>query len=42
MKNIHTPLIFDSSDGQELRINTISTYLKKKFGGKIVKLSLDG
>lgn len=37
-----TPLIFDSSDGQQLRIHTISTYLKEKFGCKIVKLSLDG
>lgn len=37
-----TPMIFDTSDGQELRINTINTWLKKKFGHKIVKLSLDG
>ena len=36
------PLIFDKSDGQELRINMISPYLKKHFGGKVVKLSLDG
>ena len=36
------PLIFDTSDGQELRINMINTYLKKEFGGKVVKLSLDG
>ena len=36
------PLIFDRSDGQELRINMISPYLKKAFGGKVVKLSLDG
>ena len=36
------PLIFDTSDGQELRINTINTYLKKRFGKKVVKLSLDG
>lgn len=42
MKNKTTPLIFDKRDGQELRINTINTYLKKKFGTKIVKLSLDG
>lgn len=35
-------MIFDTSDGQELRINTISTYLKNRFGRKIVKLSLDG
>ena len=33
-----TPMIFDTSDGQELRINTINTWLKKKFGHKIVKL----
>lgn len=37
-----TPLIFDSRDGQQLRINTINTYLKNKFGKKTVKLSLDG
>lgn len=36
------PLIFDTSDGQQLRINTINTYLKDHFGGKVVKLSLDG
>jgi uncharacterized protein len=36
------PLIFDRSDGQELRINTVNTYLKKKFGTKMVKLSIDG
>lgn len=42
MTNGQTPLIFDTSDGQELRINTINTYLKKKFNHKIVKLSLDG
>lgn len=35
-------LIFDTSDGQQLRINTINTYLKKKFHHKVVKLSLDG
>lgn len=35
-------MIFDTSDGQELRINTINTYLKNRFGRKIVKLSLDG
>ncbi len=35
-------MIFDTSDGQQLRINTISTYLKNRFGRKIVKLSLDG
>lgn len=37
-----TPHIFDRSDGQELRINTVNTYLKKKFGCKVIKLSLDG
>ena len=36
------PIIFDTSDGQELRINMISPRLKKMFGCKIVKLSLDG
>lgn len=36
------PIIFDTSHGQELRINTINTYLKKTFGCKIVKLSIDG
>ena len=36
------PIIFDTSDGQELRINMISPFLKKQFGRKIVKLSLDG
>lgn len=36
------PLIFDTSDGQELRINTINTYLKNHFGAKVVKLSIDG
>ena len=25
-----TPLIFDTSDGQQLRINTVNTYLRKK------------
>ena len=36
------PLIFDTSNGQDLRINTIGTYLKKRFGTKTVKLSIDG
>ena len=36
------PIIFDTSDGQDLRINMISPYLKRHFGRKIVKLSLDG
>ena len=36
------PHIFDTSDGQQLRINTINTYLKNEFGGKVVKLSIDG
>lgn len=35
-------VFFDTSDGQNLRINTISTYLKKHFGNKMVKLSIDG
>lgn len=42
MQSHERPLIFDTSDGQELRINTINTYLKNKFGHKVVKLSLDG
>ena len=36
------PHFFDESDGQKLRIHTISTCLKQTFGRKIVKLSLDG
>ena len=36
------PHFFDESDGQKLRIHTISTYLKQTFGKKMVKLSLDG
>ena len=36
------PKIFDISDGQRLRINTINTYLKNKFGCKVIKLALDG
>ena len=40
--NTEKPLFFDTSDGQNLRINTISTYLKRHFGRKIVKLSIDG
>ena len=36
------PHYFDESDGQKLRIHTISTYLKQTFGRKMVKLSLDG
>ena len=42
MTDCHGPLIFDSSDGQELRINMIGSYLKRLFGVKTVKLSLDG
>ena len=42
MDNKRHPIIFDSSDGQELRINTINTYLKNRFGSKVVKLSIDG
>lgn len=49
-----SPIIYDTSDGQELRINMISPWLKKHFARedvsgipdgrtlKIVKLSLDG
>ena len=36
------PIIFDSSDGQDLRINLISPWLKKRFGCKVIKLALDG
>jgi len=36
------PIIFDSSDGQDLRINMISPWLKKRFGCKVIKLALDG
>lgn len=36
------PLIFDRSDGQDLRINMIGSWLKRTFGRKIVKLSIDG
>lgn len=39
---METPVFFDISDGQKLRINSISTYLKKRFDGKVVKLSIDG
>lgn len=42
MSQKNSPLIFDTSDGQQLRINTINTYLKNHFGSKVVKLSLDG
>ncbi|NLD19326.1 MAG: TIGR01212 family radical SAM protein [Clostridiales bacterium] len=35
-------MIFDRSDGQQLRVNTISTYLKNRFDSKVVKLSIDG
>ncbi|MBQ8151426.1 MAG: TIGR01212 family radical SAM protein [Firmicutes bacterium] len=36
------PVFFDTSDGQKLRFNGISSYLKTRFGEKIVKLSVDG
>ena len=36
------PVIFDRSDGQELRINMIGSWLKRYFGRKVVKLSIDG
>ena len=34
-------VIFDSSDGQELRINTIGSWLRREFGEKVIKLSID-
>lgn len=37
-----SPVIFDTSDGQELRINMIGSWLKRQFGRKIIKLSVDG
>ena len=40
MDNKRHPIIFDSSDGQELRINTINTYLKNRFGSKVVNCPL--
>ncbi len=47
--NYMEPIIFDRSDGQQLRINMISPWLKNHYGelgltapAKIVKLSLDG
>ena len=40
--NAMPPIIFDSSDGQDLRINMISPWLKKRFGCKVIKLALDG
>ncbi|MBQ9016186.1 MAG: TIGR01212 family radical SAM protein [Firmicutes bacterium] len=36
------PIIFDTSDGQQLRVNMIGSWLKRRFGRKIVKLSIDG
>ena len=42
---MNKPIIFDTSDGQELRINMIGPWLKNNFpaaNAKIVKLSLDG
>lgn len=39
---MEAPIIFDHSDGQDLRINAIGSWLKRQFGRKIVKLSLDG
>ena len=36
------PVIFDTTDGQQLRINMIGSWLKRRFGRKIVKLSIDG
>ena len=34
-------MIFDRSDGQDLRINTIGSWLRREFGIKMVKLSID-
>ena len=42
MSDKDAPIIFDNSDGQQLRIHTVSTYLKNRFGCKVVKLSIDG
>lgn len=42
MASTQKPLLFDISDGQQLRIHTIGAYLKDRFGCKVVKLSLDG
>lgn len=36
------PVIFDTSDGQQLRINMIGSWLKRHFGKKMIKLSIDG
>lgn len=40
--NSNIPIIFDTSDGQQLRINMIGSWLKRHFGRKMVKLSIDG
>ena len=42
MESNEKPIIFDTSDGQELRINMIGSWLRRRFGRKVVKLSLDG
>ncbi len=42
MEEKRTPIIFDTSDGQQLRINTIGSWLRRRFHRKTVKLSLDG
>ena len=34
-------IYFDNSDGQDLRVNTIGSWLKRYFGKKVIKLSLD-
>ena len=34
-------VIFDSSHGQQLRINTIGSWLRHEFGKKMIKLSID-
>ena len=38
----HNPIIFDTADGQQLRINMIGSWLRRRFRRKVVKLSLDG
>lgn len=40
--DLRQPVIFDTSDGQQLRINMIGSWLKREFGHKIIKLSIDG
>lgn len=42
MAEQNAPLIFDTSDGQQLRINMIGSWLRGRFGRKIIKLAIDG